>query len=41
MMRKMRGWMLNYNSVTKNEINQGSVSVKEISPIMKIILRTL
>ncbi len=31
--------MLNYNSVIKNEINQGSVSVKEISPIMKINLR--
>ena len=31
--------MLNYNSVIKNEINQGSVSVKEISPLMKINLR--
>ena len=31
--------MLKYNSVTKNEINQGSISVKEISPIMKINLR--
>ena len=31
--------MLNYNSVIKNEINQGSISVKEISPIMKINLR--
>ena len=31
--------MLNYNSVIKNEINQESVSVKEISPVMKIILR--
>ena len=31
--------MLNYNSVIKNEINQGSVSVKEIYPIMKINLR--
>ena len=31
--------MLNYNSVIKNEINQGSVSVKEISPVMKINLR--
>ena len=31
--------MLNYNSVVKNEINQESVSVKEISPVMKINLR--
>ena len=31
--------MLNYNSVIKNEINQNSVSVKEISPVMKINLR--
>tara|TARA_B100001250_G_C19760768_1_gene772367 strand:+ start:245 stop:808 length:564 start_codon:yes stop_codon:yes gene_type:complete len=31
--------MLNYNSVIKNKINQGDVSVKEISPIMKINLR--
>ena len=31
--------MLNYNSVIKNEINQGDVSVKEISPVMKINLR--
>ena len=31
--------MLNYNSVTKNEINQGSISVKEISPVIKINLR--
>ncbi len=31
--------MLNYNSVFKNEINQGGVSVKEISPVMKINLR--
>ena len=31
--------MLNYNSVIKNEINQESVSVKEISPEMKINLR--
>ena len=31
--------MLNYNSVIKNEINQGGVSVKEISPVMKINLR--
>ena len=31
--------MLNYNSVIKNEINQGSISVKEISPVMKINLR--
>ena len=31
--------MLNYNSVIKNEINQGNVSVKEIFPIMKINLR--
>ena len=31
--------MLNYNSVIKNEINQESVSVKEISPVMKINLR--
>ena len=31
--------MLNYNSVMKNEINQESVSVKEISPVMKINLR--
>ena len=31
--------MLNYNSVIKKEINQESVSVKEISPVMKINLR--
>ena len=31
--------MLNYNSVIKNEFKQESVSVKEISPIMKINLR--
>lgn len=31
--------MLNYNSVIKNEINQGSISIKEISPVMKINLR--
>ena len=31
--------MLNYNSVIKNEIKQDSVSVKEISPVMKINLR--
>ena len=31
--------MLNYNSVIKNEINQSDVSVKEISPIMKINVR--
>ena len=31
--------MLNYNSVIKDEINQGNVSVKEIFPVMKINLR--
>ena len=31
--------MLNYNSVIKNEIKQESVSVKEISPVIKINLR--
>ena len=31
--------MLNYNTVVKNEINQESVSVREISPVMKINLR--
>ena len=31
--------MLNYNTVIKSEINQESISVKEISPIMKINLR--
>ncbi len=31
--------MLNYNSVIKNEINLGSISVKEISPVIKINLR--
>ena len=31
--------MLNYNSVIKNEINQENISVKEISPVMKINLR--
>ena len=31
--------MLNYNPVIKNEINQESVSIKEISPVMKINLR--
>ena len=31
--------MLNYNSAIKKEVNQESVSVKEISPVMKINLR--
>ena len=31
--------MLNYSSVIKYEINQGGISVKEISPVMKINLR--
>ena len=31
--------MLNYNSVIKNEIKQGSILVKEIFPVMKINLR--
>ena len=31
--------MLNYNSVIKNEMKQESISVKEISPVMKINLR--
>jgi len=31
--------MLNYNPVIKNEINQENVSVKEVSPVMKINLR--
>ena len=31
--------MLNYNSVIKNEIHQENISVKEISPVMKINLR--
>ena len=31
--------MLNYNSVIKNEINQENISVKEITPVMKINLR--
>ena len=31
--------MLNYNSGIKNEINQENISVKEISPVMKINLR--
>ena len=31
--------MLNYNSVIKSEINQVNISVKEISPVMKINLR--
>ncbi|MDC0233511.1 sarcosine oxidase subunit gamma [Candidatus Pelagibacter sp.] len=31
--------MLNYNAVIKDEINQGGIIVKEISPIMKINLR--
>ena len=31
--------MLNYNPVIKNQINQENVSVKEISPVMKINLR--
>ena len=39
MMKKMRGLMLKYNSVIKNEINKGGISVKEISPVMKINLR--
>ena len=31
--------MLNYNSTIKNKINQESISVKEIFPVMKINLR--
>ncbi len=31
--------MLNYNSVINKKINQESISVKEISPVMKINLR--
>ena len=31
--------MLNYNSVIKNEINDESVSIKEISPVIKINVR--
>ena len=31
--------MLNYNSVIKNEINQESFSIKEISPVIKINVR--
>ena len=31
--------MLNYNSVIKNEINHEGVSIKEISPIIKINVR--
>ena len=31
--------MLNFNSIIKNEINQGGISVKEISPVIKINLR--
>ena len=31
--------MLNYNSVIKNEMKQESISVKEISPVIKINLR--
>ena len=31
--------MLNYNSVIKNEINHESVSIKEISPVIKINVR--
>ena len=31
--------MLNYNPVIKNETNQERVSIKEISPVMKINLR--
>ena len=31
--------MLNYNSAIKNEINHGSISIKEIHPVMKINLR--
>ena len=31
--------MLNYNSVIENEIKQESISVKEISPVIKINLR--
>ena len=31
--------MLNYNSVIKNEINQESISVKDISPVIKINVR--
>ncbi len=31
--------MLNYNTLIESEINQGSVIVKEISPILKINLR--
>ena len=31
--------MLNYNSVIKNEINHENVSIKEISPVIKINVR--
>ena len=31
--------MLNYNSILKNEINHNGLSIKEISPIMKLNLR--
>ena len=31
--------MLNYNSVIKNKINHESVSIKEISPVIKINVR--
>ncbi len=31
--------MLNYNTAIKNEINRESISVKEVSPVMKINLR--
>ena len=31
--------MLNYNSVINNEINHESVSIKEISPVIKINVR--
>ena len=31
--------MLNYNCILKDEINHNTLSIKEISPIMKLNLR--
>ena len=31
--------MLNYNSPIKNEVNHNDISMKEISPVMKLNLR--
>jgi len=38
-MKKIRGEMLNYNCILKDEINHNGLSIKEISPVMKLNIR--